>query len=195
MRFPARSTSAALGVHHVRIPDARRDPRLPRRRCDQPPAGPGPLDAVVHRVFEQRLQHHGRHERVHRAIEFQSMRSRSPRRNCSRSRYARAARSRRKPNELPRVRISTRNRSARSSSAARRSRIAAHQREHRVEAVEQEMRANARLQRLKARLGKRGRVRGPAQAKVSDQEDAPRKATGVDRRRSAHAGRIAQVSP
>jgi hypothetical protein len=48
-------------------------------------------------------------------------------------------------------------------------RIAAHEREHAVQAVEQEMRPDARLQRLQPRLGDRRRQRAHAQPEVSDQ--------------------------
>jgi hypothetical protein len=42
------------------------------------------LDAVVHRVLEQRLQHERRQHRVHGAWSMsQDMRRRSPRRSCS----------------------------------------------------------------------------------------------------------------
>ena len=48
-------------------------------------------------------------------------------------------------------------------------RFAAHQRQHRVDAVEQEVRADARLQRLQPRFGDRRRQRPGAQPEIGDQ--------------------------
>ena len=86
-------------------------------------------------------------------------------------------------------RISTRNRSARSSSAASaRLRIAAHQRQHGVDAVEQEMRPDARLQRLQPRLGERrrqrasraaGSSRAAATARASANDEVTRERPGA----------------
>ncbi len=49
-------------------------------------------------------------------------------------------------------------------------RIAPDQRQHRVQAVEQEMRADARLQRLQPRLGQRRRVGAQVQRQVGEHE-------------------------
>ena len=81
--------------------------------------------------------------------------------------------------------ISTRNRSAMSSSAASARRGSLRiERQHGVDAVEQEVRPDARLQRLQARLGDRRRERLGAKLKVDEQHAAT---ISAERRRRAAA--------
>ena len=100
---------------------------------------------------------------------FQSITRRSPRRSCSRSRYCRhsstssasgvelAVVAHQHAEEVGEV----------LERGLRAPRLAAHQRQHRGDAVEQEMRADARLQRLQPRLGDRRRQRARAQPEVA----------------------------
>ena len=71
-------------------------------------------------------------------------------------------------------------------------RVAAHQRQHRVDAVEQEMRPDARLQRLQPRLGDGRRQRAGAQMEI-EQQDADREQAEQDpaRQRARRHGRAA----
>ena len=71
-------------------------------------------------------------------------------------------------------------------------RVGAHQREHGVDAVEQEMRPDARLQRLQPRLGDRRRQRPRAQPEVGEQRAAP--SAGRAARGAASAARLRQLA-
>ena len=154
-----RPPSARYGLRRI----ACTSPRDRKMLIDTTPRLARRLDAVIDGVLEQRLQHQRRHQRVARhALRCSSRRSsRSPRRSFSRSRYCRHSSTSSASGASSRLsRISTRKRSAMSSSAlsARRGSLRTSD-STRVDAVEQEMRPDARLQRLQPRLGDRRRQR------------------------------------
>ena len=125
------------------------------------------LDAVVHRVLEQRLQHQRRQQRVRgRAVEVPD--DAQPLAQAQLLDFGVALEQRDlvgQAHELARVRHQgakqVRQVLERALGALR---VAADERQHRVQAVEQEVRADARLQRLQPRFGKRGRMRLGEQA-------------------------------
>ena len=122
-------------------------------------------------------------------LTFQSTVSRSPRRSCSSSRYWRhSSTSSASGVELA---VVAHQHAEQVGHVLERGfgapRVAAHQRQHGVDAVEQEMRPDARLQRLQPRLGDRRRQRAGAQMEVDEQRRR--------RRRSAEQRASAAASP
>ena len=121
------------------------------------------LDAVVDGVLQQRLQHERRHQRVgrHALSMFQSTVSRSPRRSFSSVEVLAAQLD--LVGQRRELAVVAHQHAEQVRHVLQRGlgapRVAAHERQHRVDAVEEEVRPDARLQRLQPRLGDRRRQR------------------------------------
>ena len=156
------------------------------------------LDAVVDGVLDQRLQHERRHQRVRAACcsMCQSTFSRSPSRSCSSSRYCRHSSTSRAIGVSSR--LSRHQHAEELGQVLERGlgalRVLADQRQHRIDAVEQEVRADARLQRLqprlrrapataRARAGGSRRAAAPSTSSTSSAERAQRRGLAHRQRR------------
>ena len=139
------------------------------------PGSAGRLDAVIDRVFQQRLQHQGRDQwrRPASCPVSHATRSRSPSRSCFKIRdtggtvrlLARAA-----PDRGCRPSARGTDRPGLPAPRSARLRFAANQAQHGIDAVEQKMRPDARLQRLQPGLGQRRRKRAAAQIEVAQHQ-------------------------
>jgi hypothetical protein len=148
-----RDTDSRSRLHPVAAPpDADHDVRSLRRG----------LDAVMHRVLQQRLQHHRRQQRVRRRLvelprdahaiaqaQLLDRRVALEQRDLVGEPHEARAFGHQLAKQVREV----------FERALGTLRVPPHQREHRVQAVEQEMRPDPRLQRLQPRLGERGENR------------------------------------
>src|SRR5688500_6864538 len=200
---------AVAGALHLgldeRVLDAREDPGAAPLDAHQHVAGAGPrLHAVVHGVLEQGLEHERRQQGIGgRGVELPA--DAQPLAKAPLLERGIALEQRDlvgEAHELARVRHQgaeeIRQVLERALGALR---IAPDQRQHRVQAVEQEVRPDARLQRLQARLGQRRRVRLDEEAKVHQQagghqhaEQQQSRQRGAQRR-LGHLGDQARVEP